>query len=211
MSMMSALILVGVSGFNFSAARAFCIELSINKIPQHKTMKDKAKKFKFDLKRCTFFIFACVSVIFVILQAPQNIDAKEILQFNRDAKNYNVKLQIVDSKQKEVAQFLVAIADSDAKKMYGLMNLEKLPQNHGMLFTFWRDAEITMWMKNTRIALDMLFIDSDNIIANVKTDAEPYSLEMIYSEKKVRKVLEINSGLVKKLGIKTGQKILISR
>jgi uncharacterized membrane protein (UPF0127 family) len=145
------------------------------------------------------------------LQAPQNIDAKDILQFNRDAKNYNAKLQIIDSDQKEITQFLIAIADSDARKMYGLMNLDKLPQNQGMLFVFAKSEVITMWMKNTRIPLDMLFIDSDNIIANIKTNAKPYSLEVIYSEKEVKKVLEINGGLVKKLGIKVGQKILISK
>jgi uncharacterized membrane protein (UPF0127 family) len=67
-----------------------------------------------------------------------------------------------------------------------------------------------MWMKNTRIALDMVFIDKNNQIATIVTNTEPYSLDIISSEKEVKKVLEINAGLVKKFGIKVGQKIKIS-
>ncbi len=143
------------------------------------------------------------------MQLPESIDAKEILNFNRDVKNYNVKLQIVDSKSEEIANFLVAVANDEAKKMYGLMNLDKLPQNRGMLFPFFKSQVILMWMKNTRIPLDMIFIDSDNMIATIKTNAKPYSLETISSEKEVKKVLEINGGLVEKLGIKVGQKVII--
>jgi len=141
---------------------------------------------------------------------PQNLDANTIIEFNRDLQNYNVKLQILDQHDKEVAKFSVAIADNDHKKMYGLMKLNSLPKDFGMLFPFFRNQVIAMWMKNTRIPLDMIFIDSDDIIASITTDTEPYSLEIISSEKEVNQVLEINAGLVAKLGIKVGQKIKIS-
>jgi uncharacterized membrane protein (UPF0127 family) len=169
------------------------------------------KKFstKFDLKRCTFFVICGFIAIFIILRAPQVIDAKEILKFNRDLKNYNAKLQILDSDNKKITEFTIAIADDENKKMYGLMNLEELPQTHGMLFPFFKNQIVVMWMKNTRIPLDMLFIDKNNLIANIKINAEPYSLNLISSEKKVKKVLEINGGLSEKLGIKIGQKIKI--
>jgi uncharacterized membrane protein (UPF0127 family) len=182
-----------------------------NIIPQQKLMKKIAQKFnlKFDLKRFTFFIVTCVAVIFTILRAPQNIDAKEILEFNRDLKNYNVKLQILDSDKKIVSEFMVAVADTEAKKMYGLMKLDKLPQDHGMLFSFSRSQVIAMWMKNTRIPLDMIFIDKNNEIAHIEMNTIPYSLEIVSSGKEVKKVLEINGGLTHKLGIKVGQKIEI--
>lgn len=169
------------------------------------------KKFsnKFDLKRFTFFVIFGLGGIFLILRTPQMIDAKEILEFNRDLKNYNAKLQIFDAAGEQITEFSIAIADDENKKMYGLMNLDELPQTHGMLFPFFKNEVITMWMKNTRIPLDMLFIDKHNLIANIKTNAEPYSLEIISSEKKVKKVLEINGGLSEKLGIKVGQKIKI--
>ncbi len=168
-------------------------------------MKKNAKNF--NLKQLTLATVTCLIVILIILQAPKNIDAREILEFNRDPKNYNVKLTIIDSNKKEVAEFLVAIAKTEESRMYGLMNLDKLPKNFGMLFPSNYNEVAVMWMKNTRIPLDMIFIDENNIIASIKANATPYSLDLISSEVKVKKVLEINGGLVEKLGIKIGQEI----
>lgn len=204
MSMMSDLILVGLSLFDFWAAAASW-QFVKNKISQPKIMKKIAKNF--DLKRFTFVIFTCFAVILIILRAPQRLDAKEILQFNRDPQNYNLKLQVVDSNDQSIAEFLVAVTNSDEKKMYGLMNLDKLPQNFGMLFPSQKNQIILMWMKNTRIPLDMIFIDENDVIVSVKTQTTPYSLNIISSEKEARKALEINGGLVTKLGIQVGQKV----
>lgn len=248
MSIISDLILVGVSGLDLVAACADTTSTK-NKISQ-RIMKKQDLKFnwkrftcvffigvgaifiifsdliafcakladlmqkpdgRFSWKRFTFVIFACVAVTFIILRTPQNTDAKEILEFNRDLKNYNAKLQIFDSNNKEVVQFSIAIADSDEKKMYGLMNLDHLQEDCGMFFSFHKSQIITMWMKNTRIALDMLFIDKNNEIATIATNAEPYSLDIISSEKEVQKVLEINAGLVEKFGIKVGQKVILNQ
>jgi len=207
MSIMSDLILVGVSGFFLGAAIAF-EQFTKNKIPQQKIMKKKLN-LKLNWQRFTFVVVCLLISLFVILRAPQIIDAKEILEFNRDVKNYNVKLQIIDSENKKLAEFLVAIADDENKKMYGLMNLSKLPDDHGMLFPFFQSKVVLMWMKNTRIPLDMIFIDSNNVIAHIKTNAEAYSTDFISSEKEVNKVLEVNAYSVKKFGIKVGQKIRI--
>ncbi len=207
MSIMSDLILVGVSGFVFGAA-IDCFEPTKNKIAQQKIMKKL--NLKFCSKRSTFAILFCLIVTLIILRTPKNLDAKEVLEFNRDLQNYNVKLQILDQNNREVAKFFVAIADDDYKKMYGLMNLDTLPKEYGMLFQFPRNQVLAMWMKNTHIPLDMIFIDSKNIITTIKTNAEPGSLEIISSEKPVKKVLEINAKSVEKFGIKVGQKILIN-
>lgn len=131
----------------------------------------------------------------------------EYSNFNSNPKNYNVKLQIF-ANNKEIANFMVAIANNNKTREYGLMNLENLNQGHGMLFLFDKNQVINMWMKNTLIALDMIFIDENNIIVNIKEHAEPRSLSIISSQKPVKKVLEINAGLSKKLAIKTGQKII---
>ncbi len=168
-------------------------------------MKKIAKKF--DLKRFTFVFFTCVAVVFIILRAPQNIEAKEILEFNRNPKNYNANLSIIDTSNKAVAEFLVASAKTKESKMYGLMNLNKLPENFGMLFEFEENQIITMWMKNTRISLDMIFIDENDVIVNVETRTKPYSLDIISSRKEARKVLEINGGLVEKFAIEVGQRV----
>jgi uncharacterized membrane protein (UPF0127 family) len=166
-------------------------------------------KAKFGLKNFAFFVFGCISAFLIILQFSKNIEAKDILKFNRDPKNYNVKLQVIDEKEQEIAKFFVAIANSKPKQAYGLMNLENLPQKQGMIFEFEEAKIISMWMKNTLISLDMVFIDENNLISHVKTNAKPYSLEIISSQKPAKKVLEINAGLAEKFGIKVGQKIIL--
>ncbi len=164
---------------------------------------------KFDFRRFVFFIFASLITGIIIFNIPQSLDAEELKQFNRDPKNYNVKLQILNQDNKQLAEFKVAVADDDYKKMYGLMNLEYLPPDFGMLFKFNKTMIVTMWMKNTEIALDMIFVDNNGIINTIKSNAKPYSLEVISSEKPVDKVIEINGGLSKKLGIEVGHKIRI--
>lgn len=163
-----------------------------------------------DKKRFTFAALIVASIIFITLRSFNSIDAKEILEFNRDPKNYNAKLQIFNKDDDKIAEFKIAIADDDHKKMYGFMNLDRLPQDQGMLFPFFTSRVITMWMKHTRIPLDMIFIDANDKIVSIKNDAEPYSLEVISSEKEAKKVLEINGGLARKMGIKIDQKVEIS-
>jgi uncharacterized membrane protein (UPF0127 family) len=206
MSMISDLILVGeseLSSFNFCAAK----DVPENKITQLKTMK----KFdmKFDLKRFTIFVLICAGIGFVLLQNPKEIADSELKKFNHDFKNYNANLEIFDGSDHKIASFKVAIADTKKKKMYGLMNLDYMPQNNGMVFTFDDSQVVTMWMKNTRISLDMIFIDADDDIAWIANDTIPHSLNLISSQKEVVKVLEINAGLATKLGIKIGQKVRI--
>jgi uncharacterized protein len=173
-------------------------------------MKKLAKKLteKITLKRFTFFIICCVLLGIISSQASLVDSPKEIIQFNQDPKNYNFKLQILDS-NKEIASFFVAIANSDESKIYGLMNIKELPKNFGMIFPFDDEEIIYMWMKNTLISLDMVFINEDDVIVHIHEKATPRSLDIIPSEKPAIKVLEINGGLAKKLGIKIGQKILL--
>ncbi len=157
----------------------------------------------------TLIVVFCLAVVFLSLHASGAIDAEEILQFNQDPKNYNVKLQVLE-KNKEIVGFMAAVPDDDDKKMYGLMHLKHMPEHHAMLFTFLTKRVVTMWMKNTRIPLDMLFIDDNNVIENIVENTKPYSLDLINSEVKVTKVLEINAGLVRKYGIKKGQRVRIN-
>ena len=192
--MMSDLILVG---------EPFVVEAS------HASEVTKLKIMQIAKKRFTFFIVGCVVILFIVLQASNNIGASDVTRFNRDLKNYNAKLQIFDRDSKLVASFKIAIAKSDDQKMYGLMNLDNLPKDHGMLFPFKENQVINMWMKNTKIPLDIIFIDGDDEISTIKSDAKINSLELISSEKEVKYVLEINAGLAKELGLEARQKVQI--
>jgi len=160
-------------------------------------------------KRITISIASLVIIILLILEASIRINAKEILQFNSDPRNYNAKLQIFD-KDKKITEFKIAIADDQNEQVYGLMNLKKLPQENGMLFVFLKQQIITMWMKNTLIPLDMIFIDENDVIVNIEKNTTPNSLDLIHSKYEAIKVLEINANLSNKYKIKVGQKVHIS-
>jgi uncharacterized membrane protein (UPF0127 family) len=177
----------------------------------HASKKRKLMIMKNDKKRITFFIFGCVIFAAVALQIYKYIDSKDVAGFNRDLKNYNAKLQIYDRSSNKIADFKIAIADTEEKKMYGLMFLEKLPKEYGMLFPFKESQLVMMWMKNTKIPLDMIFIDVENEIATIAENAKPGSLELISSGREVKYVLEINAGLARELGLEVRQRVQILR
>ncbi len=127
--------------------------------------------------------------------------------FNK--KGYDHSLQIRNSKNNTINNFIINIVDNDEERARGLMWVTDLPQNYGMLFEFKNEQVVNMWMKNTKISLDMLFIDETGKIISIKNDTTPESLDIISSGKPVKKVLEINGGLTKKLGIKIGDTITI--
>ena len=89
----------------------------------------------------------------------------------------------------------------------GLMFRKYMPEDRGMLFDFKSEAPIMMWMKNTYIPLDMVFIGKDGTITGI---AEPLSESIIPSNGPILSVLEINAGVSAKLGLKKGDKIIAS-
>ena len=119
-------------------------------------------------------------------------------------KNYNTNLQIINNKNSHIGNFKVKIVREERDREIGLMFVNSLPVNYGMLFEFEKEQVIHMWMKNTKISLDMIFIDKNNRIIDIKHKTVPESLQIISSVKEAIKVLEINGGLCHKLGIKIG-------
>ena len=102
------------------------------------------------------------------------------------------------------------LADTPAKRAQGLMHVTDLPKNAGMLFVFRPPRVVSIWMKNTYISLDLLFIDKNQTIIKIHNDAKPLNLESISSKLKVKWVLEINGGLTEELKINLGDKIIFS-
>lgn len=104
--------------------------------------------------------------------------------------------------------FHVEVATTADQQAYGLMFRRQLPPDAGMLFDYGHDRVVSMWMKNTLIPLDMVFIRGDGRIANIVERAVPGSLEPRSSEGRVRGVLELNGGTADRLGLKPGDRIL---
>lgn len=108
---------------------------------------------------------------------------------------------------KRVHRFEVEVAKTTAEQQRGLMFRNNLPANGGMLFVFQREWQASVWMKNTLIPLDILFIAADGRIVRIVRDAMPRSKTIISADRPVKGVLEINGGLTRKLRIETGDRV----
>jgi uncharacterized membrane protein (UPF0127 family) len=106
-----------------------------------------------------------------------------------------------------VRVFSVELAVTDEERQRGLMFRRSLPESRGMLFDFKRDQDVQMWMHNTYISLDMIFIEADGRIRKVAENTEPMSDRIISSGGPVRAVLEVIAGTAKKFGIQAGDRV----
>ncbi|MEL6372996.1 MAG: DUF192 domain-containing protein [Pseudomonadota bacterium] len=100
------------------------------------------------------------------------------------------------------------IARSPVQKARGLMFRTALGENEGMLFPHAKPQELTMWMRNTYISLDMIFIRGDGTVHRVAEETEPFSETIIASQGKVTAVLEMIAGSVRRLKIKPGDRVI---
>jgi len=103
--------------------------------------------------------------------------------------------------------FLVEMATTEDEKNIGLMNRSELPDGQGMLFDFSPPQLVSMWMKNTLVPLDMIFIQADGRILRVAQNTEPLSTFAIPSGGVVKAVLEVIGGTAKKYGIAPGDRV----
>jgi uncharacterized membrane protein (UPF0127 family) len=103
--------------------------------------------------------------------------------------------------------FTVELADNDAERAKGLMYRKELPEGQGMLFDFHREQDVSFWMQNTYISLDMVFIRGDGRILRIAEHTEPLSTRLIPSGGPVRAVLEVIGGTARKLGIAPGDRV----
>lgn len=104
--------------------------------------------------------------------------------------------------------FEVRLADTPETRARGLMYVTALENDAGMLFDFGETRHVGMWMKNTPLSLDMLFIDPAGRVVGIAARTRPFSTEIIRSGRPVRAVLEIRGGLAAELGIRPGDRVV---
>jgi hypothetical protein len=105
-------------------------------------------------------------------------------------------------------RFDIEVVNTEQERARGLMYRRSLPQNGGMLFLYDPPQHIVMWMKNTFIPLDMVFIARDGTVHRIESNAEPFSTDRIASGAVVLGVLELNGGAAQRIGLKPGDRIV---
>ncbi|MGE0698934.1 MAG: DUF192 domain-containing protein [Hyphomicrobiaceae bacterium] len=102
--------------------------------------------------------------------------------------------------------FTIEVADTPGEKARGLMFRRSLADDAGMIFPYEPPQEATMWMKNTYISLDMVFIRADGVVHRIERGTEPFSEAVIASNGDVAAVLELKAGIASKIGLKPGDR-----
>src|SRR5688572_27869611 len=147
------------------------------------------------LAACAVFMLACATGSRAQMGQLEDLDAFPVGE-----------LTIGDGKQAGLV-FKVWLADTPQRQAQGLMFVRSLPAARGMLFVHPQPKVISMWMKNTYIPLDMVFIDVQGRVQQVVEQTTPHSLALIQSAAPARAVLEIAGGEARRLGIRPGQKV----
>ena len=109
---------------------------------------------------------------------------------------------------KTSTMFQAEIAATEEQRARGLMFRQVMPLDEAMLFDFGQPKPAAMWMKNTYVSLDMLFVRQDGTIAALAENTVPKSLDTISVQEPVRGVIELAAGTVKRLGIKKDDKVI---
>ena len=116
---------------------------------------------------------------------------------------------LVIAAEQSCYRFDIYIAETRAQQRRGLMFVRSMPATTGMLFIYSNPAYLSMWMKNTFISLDMLFVRADGTVASVARDTEPQSLRSVAAEEPVLYVVELNAGTAERLGIEPGSRLFV--
>lgn len=104
--------------------------------------------------------------------------------------------------------FQVQVAASNAEKETGLMFRASMPADEGMIFDYGAAQTVYIWMKNTLIPLDLIYIRSDGTVSSVYEGAQPGDLTPRGSKEPVVAVLELNAGAADRIGLAPGDRVL---
>jgi hypothetical protein len=105
-------------------------------------------------------------------------------------------------------RFTLEVANTSATREYGLMHRDSMPSDHGMLFVFPDERRLGFWMKNTRIPLDIIYLDAGGKVVSIH-QMKPHDLRSTYSDGPAKYVIELNAGRAEKTAVKRGDPLEI--
>lgn len=149
----------------------------------------------------------CVALFFALF-FPLNALA---IEYTEPQPQLPVKMMNIHTSNGQKFPFAIEVTDSAEERERGLMFRKEVAANQGMLFVFGENYRPYLWMKNTLVSLDMLFLDKEGYILYVKHRATPKSLEPIGTGAEVWAVIELQGGICNKLGIRVGDRVLEPR
>jgi uncharacterized membrane protein (UPF0127 family) len=123
------------------------------------------------------------------------------------ASELRVEPVIVETDRGRTA-FQAEIADTAGARSVGLMFRDTMAADHGMLFDFGTPRPVAMWMKDTKLSLDMIFADQTGRVVGIAENTVPFSVETISVNEPVKAVLEVNAGTARRIGLKPGARLI---
>ncbi len=155
--------------------------------------------------RITLLFIACLVLTGVsACKAPAETKAAAAASLGENFARGTLVIEADDGGQLEFDIYLAVDLEQQRR---GLMFVRQLPERSGMLFIYDENEVRTMWMKNTYISLDLVFIRGDGTVSSVIWDAQPLSLQTLSSTEPVSYVLELNAGVTRRYRIGRGSRI----
>jgi len=142
-------------------------------------------------------VLSMLVVLLSVYQLPAAAGEPQVLE----------KSELVIEAGERKFRFEVELAAEDEERRVGLMHRREMGADQGMLFDFERPGPVSMWMRNTYVPLDMLFIDEGGEVVNIAHDTVPHSEAVLSSAGPVRFVLEVPAGTTRLLGIGPGDMV----
>ena len=158
-----------------------------------------------NLKRHILFVLFLNSLSFINCKEDKKTIRQTKVSFTKEGKLSIYKF--ADSTQITID---IEIADTDFDIQTGLMYRDSMENNQGMLFVFENDEERFFYMKNTKITLDLVYINSNKKVASFQKNTKPFDESSLPSDAPAKYVLEINAGLVDLLSISVGDSLSFS-
>lgn len=141
-------------------------------------------------------------------QSSKEPNSKAAVENSRSRSlDYVQPVSFLSAEGDTISTIEAAVADNDEERSQGLMDVEELPDDKGMLFIFDENKPRSFWMANTPLPLDIIFVNADKTIVRIHHSTQPFSENNLTSEKPARYVIETNAGYAISHDIQEGMKV----